>query len=170
MLVLACNACRRVFAAQRTRRRHPVPNDSPSLPLFVQRCWLSRLRVRFIRLPDCIGLLSTQPLIPMPQPSTFLFALLSSQYLQYQYYHGVTCISAEVNGFEMWSGRCTDAGLGKPDIMTYNGKTEKGSNAPKGQKVLFHHPAEEVYHFDLSSIIAVLRGNTLQEVHRGQST
>lgn len=104
---------------------------------------------------------------PCPKPSTFLSALLSSQYLQpklpqYWYYHCVTCISEEVSGFErgrfMCSGRCMEPGLGNLTLWLMpccTGKTESGSNNPIGQKVLFHHSAEDVYHFDLSLSIGI---------------
>lgn len=111
--------------------------------LSVHLSWVSRIWVHFILLLDCIGLLSTLPLIPMPS-ATFLFALLYFQCLQpkppqCQYYHGVTCISAEVNGFErgwfMCSRKNTDPGLvNLTSWLTHccNGKTEDGFNSPKG--------------------------------------
>lgn len=68
-----CCACRMVFAVQRASRRHPTQNDSLST-LFADAGSAGSERASF-GLPDCIGLLSAYPLIPRPQPSTFLFAL-----------------------------------------------------------------------------------------------
>lgn len=150
----ACNACSfvvfaGVFVAQRTSKRHPVPNDSLCVGAgsagFESASFGSLIALAFC---------PPTPLIPMPQPSTFLFALLSSQYLQprlpeYWYYQGVTGISGEVNGFErggrfICSGRCMDPGLGNLTswlTLCCNGKTESCLNNPKGQEVLFHHSA-----------------------------
>lgn len=88
---------------------------------------------------------------PCPSQALFCLPCFSSQYLQpklpqYWYYHGVTCISAEVNGFErgqfMCSERCMDPGLVNLTlwlIPSCAGETENSLNNPIGKKVLFHH-------------------------------
>lgn len=107
------------------------------MTLSVHWSWLSGLWVCSILLPDCIGLLSTLSLIPM-LPATFLFALLSFQYLQpklpqYRYYHGVTCISAEVSGFERGWFKCSTKNPGLSWLTPCcNSATEEGLKSLEG--------------------------------------
>lgn len=123
--------CRIVFAAQRTSRRHSVPNDSLCTLELTQRALSLLHSAPWLHWPPVHLAIDSRA----PSPFSVCFSLI--QYLQPKlpqclYYCGVTCISAEVNEFKREWFMCCRKCLTSWLTPCCNGKTENGLNSPKG--------------------------------------